>query len=85
MNERFREAAERYVSSGKTYLKEILQYCEDPIVSTDIVGNPHSAIFDSPLTHVIDNLVHVAAWYDNEWGYSCRLRDLVLYLAERGL
>ncbi len=85
VNERFREAAERYVSSGKTYLKEILQYCEDPIVSTDIVGNPHSAIFDSPLTHVIDNLVHVAAWYDNEWGYSCRLRDLVLYLAERGL
>ncbi len=85
VNERFREAGERYVSSGKTYLKEILQYCEDPIVSTDIVGNPHSAIFDSPLTHVIDNLVHVAAWYDNEWGYSCRLRDLVLYLAERGL
>ncbi len=85
VNERFREAAERYISSGKKYLKEILQYCEDPIVSTDIVGNPHSAIFDSPLTHVIDNLVHVAAWYDNEWGYSCRLRDLVLYLAERGL
>ena len=85
VNERFREAEEKYRSSGKIYLKEILQYCEDPIVSSDIVGNPHSAIFDAPLTQVIDNLVHVVAWYDNEWGYSCRLRDLVLYLAERGL
>lgn len=85
VNERFKEAAQRYVNSGKAYLKEILQYCEDPIVSSDIVGNPHSAIFDAPLTQVIDNLVHVAAWYDNEWGYSCRLRDLVLYIAERGL
>ena len=85
VKERFKEAEERYRSSGKRYLKEILQYCENPIVSTDIVGNPYSAIFDAPLTQVIDNLVHVAAWYDNEWGYSCRLRDLVLYLAERGL
>ncbi len=85
VKERFRETAERYVQSGKTYLKEILQYCEDPIVSTDIVGNPHSAIFDAPLTHVIDNMVHVASWYDNEWGYSCRLRDLVLFIAEKGL
>ncbi len=85
VNGRFREAEEKYRSSGKRYLKEILQYCEDPIVSSDIVGNPHSAIFDAPLTQVIDNLVHVVAWYDNEWGYSCRLRDLVLYLAERGL
>ncbi len=85
VNERFKEAQEKYRSSGKSYLKEILQYCEDPIVSSDIVGNPHSAIFDAPLTQVIDNLVHVAAWYDNEWGYSCRLRDLVLYIAERGL
>ena len=85
VNERFKETAQRYESSGKVYLKEILQYCEDPVVSSDIVGNPHSAIFDAPLTQVIDNLVHVAAWYDNEWGYSCRLRDLVLYIAERGL
>ncbi|AAC07122.1 type I glyceraldehyde-3-phosphate dehydrogenase [Aquifex aeolicus] len=85
VNEKFREAAQKYRESGKVYLKEILQYCEDPIVSTDIVGNPHSAIFDAPLTQVIDNLVHIAAWYDNEWGYSCRLRDLVIYLAERGL
>ncbi len=84
VNERFRETAERYIQSGKIYLKEILQYCEDPIVSSDIVGNPHSAIFDAPLTHVIDNMVHVASWYDNEWGYSCRLRDLVLFMAEKG-
>ncbi|NPB08558.1 MAG: type I glyceraldehyde-3-phosphate dehydrogenase [Aquificae bacterium] len=85
VKERFREAEEKYKKSGKSYLAEILQYCEDPIVSTDILGNPHSAIFDAPLTQVIDNLVHVAAWYDNEWGYSCRLRDLVLFMAERGL
>ncbi len=85
VNGRFREAAERYVASGKSYLREILQYCEDPIVSSDIVGNPHSAVFDSPLTQVIGDLVHVSAWYDNEWGYSCRLRDLVIYLGEKGI
>ncbi|RLJ69835.1 glyceraldehyde 3-phosphate dehydrogenase [Hydrogenivirga caldilitoris] len=84
VNERFKEAAQKYETSGKTYLKEILQYCEDPIVSSDIVGNPYSSIFDAPLSQVIDNLVHVVAWYDNEWGYSCRLRDLVLYLGEKG-
>jgi len=54
-------------------------------VSTDIVGDPFSAVFDAPLTQVIEDVVHVAAWYDNEWGYSCRLRDLVLYMAERGI
>ena len=85
VNERFKEASEKYKNSGKVYLKEILQYCEDPIVSSDIVGNPHSAIYDAPLTQVIDNLVHIAAWYDNEWGYSCRLRDLVIYMAEKGI
>ncbi len=85
VNERFKEAAEKYKNSGKIYLKEILQYCEDPIVSSDIVGNPHSAIFDAPLTQVIENMIHIAAWYDNEWGYSCRLRDLVIYMAEKGL
>lgn len=84
VNERFKEAAQKYETSGKPYLKEILQYCEDPIVSSDIVGNPYSSIFDAPLSQVIDNLVHVVAWYDNEWGYSCRLRDLVLYLGEKG-
>lgn len=84
VKERFREAEENYKNSGKIYLQEILQYCEDPIVSSDIVGNPHSAIFDAPLTQVIGDMVHIAAWYDNEWGYSCRLRDLVIYMAEKG-
>ncbi len=83
--EKFKEAEERYKNSGKPYLKEILRVSEEPIVSSDIVGDPHSAIFDAPLTQVIDNLVHVAAWYDNEWGYSCRLRDLIIFIAERGI
>ena len=47
------------------------------------MGNEHSAIFDAGLTQVIEDMVHVGAWYDNEWGYSCRLRDLVLYIASR--
>lgn len=76
VNLAFKEASE-------TYLKGILEYTEDPIVSQDIIGNPHSAIFDAGLTQVIEDLVHVGAWYDNEWGYSCRLRDLVLYIAKR--
>lgn len=76
VNKAFKEASE-------TYLKGILEYTEDPIVSQDIVGNPHSAIFDAGLTQVIGNLVHVGAWYDNEWGYSCRLRDLILFIAKR--
>jgi len=59
-------------------LKNILEYCEDPIVSVDIIGNPHSSIFDSLSTTVMDgNFVKVLAWYDNEWGYSCRTVDLV--------
>jgi glyceraldehyde 3-phosphate dehydrogenase len=59
-------------------LKGILQYTEDPIVSTDIIGNPHSSIVDGPLTSVIDGtLVKVVSWYDNEWGYSNRIADVV--------
>ncbi len=61
----------------------ILQYNEDPIVSTDIIGNPHSSIFDSAGTQVLGgNLVKVLAWYDNEWGYSNRVVDLVERLGE---
>ena len=60
-----------------------LEYTEDPIVSSDIQGNPHSSIFDSELTNVSGNLVKVSAWYDNEWGYSNRLVDLTEYVAER--
>ncbi|RMD46500.1 MAG: type I glyceraldehyde-3-phosphate dehydrogenase [Aquificota bacterium] len=67
-------------------MKGILEYCEDPIVSQDIVGNPHSSIFDALSTKVIGgNFVHVSSWYDNEWGYSNRLKDLVLFIAEKGL
>ncbi len=63
-------------------LKGILQYQTDPIVSTDIVGNSHSCIFDAPLTKVMDgNLVKVMAWYDNEWGYSSRVADLIARVA----
>jgi len=58
-------------------LKGYLKYTEDPIVSTDIVTDPHSCIFDSGLTKVIGNQVKVVGWYDNEWGYSNRLVDLV--------
>jgi glyceraldehyde 3-phosphate dehydrogenase len=58
-------------------LEGILQYTEDPIVSSDIVKSPYSAIFDSQLTAVLEgNFVKVFAWYDNEWGYSNRLIDL---------
>lgn len=63
-------------------MKGILEYCEDPIVSVDIIGNPHSSIFDSISTMVIDkSMVKVIAWYDNEWGYSCRMIDLLVRMA----
>ncbi len=59
----------------------LLQYNEDPIVSTDIIGNTHSSIFDAPLTQTNGNLVKVIMWYDNEMGYSSRTADLVRYMA----
>jgi glyceraldehyde 3-phosphate dehydrogenase len=59
-------------------MKGILEYTEDPIVSTDIIGNPHSSIFAAPFTQVMnDNMLKVVSWYDNEWGYSSRTADLV--------
>jgi glyceraldehyde 3-phosphate dehydrogenase len=71
VNAAFRKAAEND-------LKGILQYTEDPIVSSDIIHNPHSCIFDSLSTMVISgNMVKVVGWYDNEWGYACRTVDLV--------
>jgi glyceraldehyde 3-phosphate dehydrogenase len=61
----------------------ILEYTEDPIVSTDIIGNPHSSIFDAAGTQVLGgNLVRVMSWYDNEWGYSNRVVDLIERLAQ---
>ena len=65
-------------------MKGILQYSEEPLVSIDLNGNNHSAIVDSKLTMVLEGrMVKVLAWYDNEWGYSSRIRDLVLYLIKR--
>lgn len=73
INAHFRSLAE-----GR--LKGILRYTEDPIVSVDIVGDPHSCIFDAQLTSVVGNMVKVMGWYDNEYGYSSRLVDLVVKL-----
>jgi glyceraldehyde 3-phosphate dehydrogenase len=71
VNRVFREAAE------SDAWKEVLEYTEDPIVSADIVGNSHSCIIDGLSTMAHDNQVKVIGWYDNEWGYSCRLVDLI--------
>jgi len=61
-------------------MKGILEYTEDPIVSVDIIHNPHSSIFDAKSTMVTGNMVKVLSWYDNEWGYSCRVVDLIAKL-----
>jgi glyceraldehyde 3-phosphate dehydrogenase len=67
-------------------LKGILAYTEDPVVSTDMLHNPNSSIVDGQMTKVLDgNLLKVLAWYDNEWGYSCRVVDLVQFLVSKGL
>ena len=58
-------------------LKGILEYTEDPIVSRDIIGNPYSCVFDAQLTSVLGRMVKVVGWYDNEWGYSNRLAELI--------
>ena len=64
-------------------LKNILQFCQEELVSIDFRGNPHSSIVDAGFTKVIDgNCVKVTAWYDNEWGYSCRIRDLIKFVAK---
>ena len=77
LNRALREAAE-----GP--LKGILAYTEDPVVSQDFLGDSHSAIVDASMTTVMDgNFAKVIAWYDNEWGYSCRVADLVRYIASR--
>jgi len=67
-------------------LRGILQYSEEPLVSVDFRGNSHSSILDAPYTSVIEgNMVKLLSWYDNEWGYSCRVVDLIKYVAEQGL
>jgi glyceraldehyde 3-phosphate dehydrogenase len=67
-------------------LRGILQYSEEPLVSIDFRGNSHSSILDAPYTSVIEgNMVKLLSWYDNEWGYSCRVVDLIKYIAEQGI
>ena len=79
VNAVFKEASE-------SSLKGIMDYTEDPIVSSDIVYNPHSCIFDALSTMVMgDNMVKILGWYDNEWGYSCRTADLCAFLVDKGL
>ena len=77
-------AALKAASEGA--LKGILAYTTDPVVSTDMLRNPNSSIVDAEMTKVLDgNLVKVVAWYDNEWGYSCRVVDLIAFLTKKGL
>ena len=79
VNQAFQAAAEGPLSG-------ILEYCQEELVSMDFKGNPSSSIVDAPSTMVIaGNMVKVLAWYDNEWGYSCRLADLAAYVADKGL
>jgi glyceraldehyde 3-phosphate dehydrogenase len=70
-------------SAAEGPLKGILSYTEDPIVSSDIVTDPHSCIFDGGVTKVIGNTAKVAGWYDNEWGYSNRLVDLIAFIGKK--
>jgi glyceraldehyde 3-phosphate dehydrogenase len=73
-------------SAAEGELKGILAYTEDPVVSSDMLHNPNSSIVDAQLTKVMDgNFLKVVAWYDNEWGYSCRVVDLVNFVAKKGL
>jgi len=76
-------------AAAETSLKGIMEYCDEPLVSVDFKENPNSSIFDSGNTTVVDvgggTLAKITAWYDNEWGYSCRCADLFVFLAEKGL
>jgi len=74
------EVNEAFKNASEGRLKGIMEYSEEPLVSSDIVGNPHSAIIDAPLTMAVGNMVKIFSWYDNEWGYSNRLIDLVTLL-----
>ena len=76
INAAFKKAAE-------TNLKGILDYTEDPIVSVDIIGNTNSCVFDAQLTSVIDKMIKIVGWYDNEIGYSSRLIDLISFVNKK--
>jgi len=80
------EINEAFKKAASSELKGILEVTEEPLVSCDLVGNPHSAIVDALSTAVIgDRFIKVLAWYDNEWGYACRVRDLLSYLIDQGI
>jgi glyceraldehyde 3-phosphate dehydrogenase len=73
-------------AASENELKGILAYTEDPVVSSDMLRNPNSSIVDSLMTKILDgNMLKIVAWYDNEWGYSCRVVDLVAFLVKKGL
>ncbi|GAB2693950.1 type I glyceraldehyde-3-phosphate dehydrogenase [Mucilaginibacter koreensis] len=78
------EINQAFLEAANGPMQNILEYTEDPIVSNDILDNPHSCIFDSKLTSVVGDLVKVVGWYDNEMGYSSRLADLVKRIQEAG-
>ena len=79
VNNAFQQASQETLSG-------VLEYCEEELVSSDFKGNPASAIFDAPSTMVMgDSMVKVLGWYDNEWGYSCRVGDLAAFMASKGL
>ncbi|MCD6275288.1 MAG: type I glyceraldehyde-3-phosphate dehydrogenase [Thermoplasmata archaeon] len=76
------DVRQAFKKAADNELKGILQYVDEPLVSSDFKGNPFSAIYDALETYVRGNLVKVLAWYDNEYGYSCRLKDLALYISK---
>lgn len=80
------EVNQKLKDAANEELKGILAFCEEPLVSMDFKGNPHSSIVDADNTSVIGGkTIKILTWYDNEWGYSCRVRDLVKFLADKGL
>jgi glyceraldehyde 3-phosphate dehydrogenase len=79
------EVNRAFQDAAKGELKGVLQYCDEPLVSSDFRGNPHSCIFDALSTIVMEKrMVKIMGWYDNEWGYSCRVGDLAAMMAKKG-
>ena len=80
------EVNDAFKAAAAGPMKGILAYTDDPVVSTDMLHNPNSSIVDGQMTKVLDgNLLKVISWYDNEWGYSCRVVDLIAFLTKKGL
>ena len=75
-----------YRAAADSHMAGLVEYTDEPIVSSDIIRNPHSSIIDGLSTMSMEgNMVKVVGWYDNEWGYSCRTADLAAFLAAKGL